>query len=482
MKHRLIKLISIIIALTIAWQRIGWAQQDVFCSLRAAAFSQRRPMVDWQSPDEFIGRIRTANPSLKQLSKDEALDVIGHLDGLLDDHNRSIVDIGPLDLMSDLNLTTAITAAQGPVSIVDFEYTDSTYDHVYAIYENGKIVGYGLYNIKPDYSEVRNFRLTILENNGRGNGYTGLGLILAVVYERYAPRGAGITAVEMQPFDRLNGHVHEYAWTTQAPVFFVRAGFEPRLDTAEVKDAISALRRGELTQGEIIDLNAKLFDSSLNLDLRANPAANETVSIRVLDRELLTSRMEEVKVLQHLIKGTRRWEEWAFNRRWRRYPQQHSFVLVNGSGRLVGLCLAYEMIYTRHRVIRVIKNDRPFPDTFLYINVVAVRPEYTRRGLAQQLILHSAKSYADANSGVDPETLRAVIHVDATNPAANNLYEGRLGFEEIGRIPYRYVTYRVLTTPLGRLISRIQGAAQDMGVAMPVTRDRACDRTTLEAI
>jgi len=42
MKHKLIKLISIILIASLAWQNIAWACPNGFCSLRAVAFGERK--------------------------------------------------------------------------------------------------------------------------------------------------------------------------------------------------------------------------------------------------------------------------------------------------------------------------------------------------------------------------------------------------------------------------------------------------------
>lgn len=211
------------------------------------------------------GPIRSnAAEVIKGLKREEARNAVVQLENMLDAHGRVIIDYGALDLPSDLNIKSAVSANLEQISVVDFEYRDSSYSHIYAIYKGTQIIGYGTYVLNTDYTKISNFRFAILEARGEGNAYVALKLILSMCYERYAHRGEGLISLRMPRFGNLQGPIREDAWETQAPVFFVRAGFEPvDVQEADVKEQIKRLRRGELNEDERKALNEVIFDSNL---------------------------------------------------------------------------------------------------------------------------------------------------------------------------------------------------------------------------
>jgi len=233
----------------------------------------------WLNTAELIEFMKQTPLTFETHTKSEALGFIGHIDGLLDRHDRQIVDREPMDLMSELNLESATSVNMGNISIVDFELEDSAFEHLYAVYRDGQIIGYGLYNVDLDYDQIYNFRFAILEGTNERNAYPALQLALAMCYQRFAPRGTGLTDIRMRPFGDLRGHPREYAWQTQAPVFFARAGFDA-VDVEEktVAERISFLRAGELSVEERAPLNEDIFNSRLVLNLEAPPAGPTTAS------------------------------------------------------------------------------------------------------------------------------------------------------------------------------------------------------------
>jgi ribosomal protein S18 acetylase RimI-like enzyme len=318
------KLISAIIIAAMAQQGIASAYPGEFYSLRTMAFDERkdatRPKTKWLDVEELVDFMANAPLVSRRITtKDEALSAIGDFDGLLDRHKREIVDRGPMDLMSETNLNSAVETRLGDMAIIDFEFADSAYDHFYGIYKDGRIIGYGLYSVSLDFTTIWNFRLTILEETQQGNAYEALKLVLGMCYQRFSLQGIPLTAIKMEAFSDLDGRIRDYAWRTQTPVFFVRAGFDPvAVNKGALINQITALREGRLGLQDRAALNEKIFDSDLILTLRQKGVpgnedvlqAGQTQDIEIkiadvvnLDDKGFDAAMEAVKTINDKIGG-----------------------------------------------------------------------------------------------------------------------------------------------------------------------------------
>jgi len=221
----------------------------------------------WLNPDELVDFVRTADVPLKTLSPDEAAEALGRMRDMLGKHPE--VPEGILeDIMLGSNRESATSASYGRVSIVDFEYSGAAADHIFAVYIDGRITGCGTYRAEEDRNRISDFIFLILEQKGERNGYEALKLALAQCYKKYTSGGTRLLSITMPRFGRLSGKAWYDARETCAPVFFVRAGFDPR---GFIRDTVPArvrvLREGRFSQDSIAALNDDIFGCDLVLEL-----------------------------------------------------------------------------------------------------------------------------------------------------------------------------------------------------------------------
>lgn len=163
--------------------------------------------------------------------------------------------------------------------------------------------------------------------------------------------------------------------------------------------------------------------------------SGEILSVYRLNIALLEQHAVELTQLANLL-AVLQWTPEKLKAKWRAYPNQHSFMMVNSAGAIVGMSLAYE----KNEIDGTITAPEiPKKQRHLYAGPGAIAKEYQSLRLGDQLLICIIDSYQmTLEEGVDLTEIGMVVQATRANQVANaiNSSPTRRGMRVIGTKEY----------------------------------------------
>src|SRR5205807_9917195 len=140
-------------------------------------------------------------------------------------------------------------------------------------------------------------------------------------------------------------------------------------------------------------LTQRAFEPNLLLEFKPSKRfrlpSGELVSAYALNDALVERYARELVDVANLLPALK-WSPEQLKAKWKAFPNQHSYVFVNDGGSIIAMALGYE----RNEIEGAIGvPDIPRKQKHLYLGPGAIREEYRRRGLFEQLVFCILESY-----------------------------------------------------------------------------------------